>query len=178
MPKQKRAKRQQTVFRDGVGPTPEQLSHGNFVETEAPRIPGHDHGNVRTMRRVPPIEHWQGKGLLSQRAAAAMTAWHNLLLIANYDRVASCCDDTPRGSGGGMRPDRMIDAGREHARIKLELVSMIGPHMARELCHFLEHDGTLTQAYREAYEPLRLADCFMRAERAVAKAGHAFERIK
>ncbi len=158
-------------------PTGEWLGKHEVEVVQASREGKWTDKQAQTVRKVRPIQHWLGKGWLSQKGAAAMTRWHNMLLIANPDRMRSCCDDTPVGHGYG-RPERMIDASREHARIRLELASMIGAHRARELCHFLAHDGTLTQAYREAYEPCRTEECFRLAEATVVLAGLALERIK
>ena len=72
----------------------------------------------------------------------------------------------------------MIDAGREHARIRLELVGIVGAHFARCLVHFLSHDGTLTEAYRDAFAPLRNADCWALAQKVVVASGAALERVK
>ncbi len=171
-------KTQRTAYREGEQPTPEQLARADYVQIEMPRIPGHDHGNVRGMRRQSPIDTWERNGWLSQAGAAKMRWWWDLNLTANYDRVRSCCDDTPRSGVGGLRPERMIDAGREHARLRGELVSAIGAHMTRCLVHFLSHDGTLAEAYRDAFAPLRNADCWALAQKVVVASGAALERVK
>ncbi len=171
-------KSQRTAYREGEQPTPEQLARADYVQIEMPRIPGHDHGNVRGLRRIDKIEHWRDKGWLSQQGAARMTQWWNLHLINNPDRIPSSMDDTPRSSVCQMRPERLIDAGREHARIKLELIGMVGPHFVRCLVHFLEADGKLGDAYRDAFAPLRNADCWALAQKVVVASGAALERVK
>ena len=171
----KRPKRQNTQFREGVGATKEWADKADVEIIEAPRIVGHDGGNVRTQRRVHPCDAWKRAGWLTEEGAAKLKWWDELRLTANYDRARSCLDDTPRGSGGGARPERMIDAGRLHAQIKLDLCEDMGAHSVRCLVHFLSAEGSLQAAYREAFEPLRNCDCYDRARRIVVRAGQLME---
>lgn len=161
-----------------TAPTPEWRAKNEMRVVEASREGKWTDKQASTVRRQSPIDTWERNGWLSQQGAAKMRWWWDLNLTANYDRVRSCCDDTPRSGVGSLRPERMIDAGREHARLRGELVSAIGVPMTRCLVHFLSHDGTLAEAYRDAFAPLRNADVWALAQKVVVASGAALERVK
>ncbi len=189
MPKTRAKRRQATVYRDAeTPPTPEFIAKHELERIEAPRIPGHDGGNVQTVRRRPVIDKWLDDGILTQQSHAAMERWQNYRLKSGQVSIPSCCDDTPRGSSGTFGPsDHMVDAGRRFAAINLELASIVGPHVVRMvqflICATSEGvDGdppiTLSQAYRDAFSPCRTQDAIMRGRSSVKKVGDALLQIR
>lgn len=177
MSRRNKPKQARTAYRDGEAPTPEQLARLGHVRIEAPQMPGHDTGNHRLYKRQHPANVWLGSGWVTPEGAAKLIWWDDLRLTANHDRIRSCCDDTPRGLGG-VRSERMIDAGREHARVQLLLVGELGAHNVRALVHFLSHDGGLGEAYRDAFGPARVADCYERARSLIVRAGRFMETLR
>jgi hypothetical protein len=140
MPKQKRAKRQQTQFRDGVGPTPEWFEHNDCERIEAPRIEGHDHGNVRTVRRVNRAAKWERDGWITPEQRKSLDAWEALNASARLDHARSCLDMSPVGYGGGDTPAKVAMARRRLGEVNLALIGSPGTRITRSVWCWLTTD--------------------------------------
>ncbi len=122
-------RRQATAFREGIEPTPEQIARGDWETTEAPRIEGHDHGNVRVKRRRSPILRWINDGWVSPEQAKALAEYDQLLARANYGRVKSCLNVQEGGRAGHWTlsaPDRTMEARSEVMALQARLYRLSG----------------------------------------------------
>ena len=165
--------RQRTAFREAeAGPTQEWRERSDFAQIEAPRIPGHDGGNVRTVRRVSAIDRWYRDGWIDDREHAALERWQSWAQTANYGRMRSCCDDTPANGNSG-RPERMIDAGRRYARANQEIMRSTGIHALRIVVGFIEHDGRLADAYQDAFPMVGQREAYTRAQSVIRNVARA-----
>lgn len=132
-------KSQRTAYREGAQPTPEQLARADYVQIEMPRIPGHDHGNVRGLRKVSRAVEWCRWTWITEEQCKALVQWEDLHHSCRYDHARSCLDMTPRGFGGGEPSARTAMARKRFDEISKALTAKMHG-MAWSVFEWLEAD--------------------------------------
>ncbi len=151
MPKPKR-KRQATLYREGTPPTPEWLDKHEVERIEAPRIAGHDHGNVQTIRVTCRASRWWRDGWITNeqlKALRELSDLHERAVVA-LEHVGSGLDFSPRGSGGipGGVPELVAIAMTKWERVVVELGRMM-PNDWDKGVRLLSAPGNAEAVYRQ-----------------------------
>jgi hypothetical protein len=63
-----------------------------------------------TLRREPIAARWFKDGWIDRDELEALSTWLTLFEAGSMDRVRSCLDDSPRGTGDSARPERVAFA--------------------------------------------------------------------
>lgn len=132
-------KPQRTAYRDGVAPTAEWMAKHEHATTEAPRIVGHDHGNVRVVRKLSRAVSWHRYGWISDEQAKALIQWQDLEQACRFDHVRSCIDPSPRGFGGGEPSARTAMARKRADEVSKALTAKMHG-MAWTVLEWLDSD--------------------------------------
>lgn len=125
----RRRRKQQTQFRQAEPPTPERLAHSDAVQIEAPRIPGHDHGNTRTVRFVNRAARWHRDGWITEEQRQAFDAWELLNDRAQWHPAAVDWNRTASAGKVTARPESIGDARARFEAIGRLMVAECG-HLA------------------------------------------------
>lgn len=149
-----RRRRQQTAFRQAEPPTPERLARSDAIQIEAPRLPGHDHGNTRTVRFVNRAARWQRDGWIDEEQRRAFDAWEALNDAAQWHPRAVDWQRTGHGSALSARPEAIGDARARFDAIGKLMVAECGHKAVWSVFEWLT-----------SIEPLCYADHFGLGER-------------
>lgn len=175
--RKRKARQQATAYRlPDAAPTPEQFNRAAWEQVEAPRIVGHDHGNVRTYRRRSRALEWAGAGWIDDEKAAALIRWEALRASASAKSPRSAMDMSPRGFGSGEPSQRQIEASQRLRIVEAELRRDAGGYAMGLVRYWLESEEYAMAMYRDAFG-CNTAENYQRAQSMVRRVAVCLERV-
>lgn len=114
----RKSKKPLAAIAKGLGPTPEQASHGHYVSVFVQ--------GEKKYRRIPIIDQMLDRGDLLDREHRALSFYREQAQLAERSPVKSCLDDSKGGGTGGLTLSAAITSAIiTTARIERDLGSLL-----------------------------------------------------